>query len=100
MKLSTLNLINGVLGLWVILIILLGFSSTLNQILLFLTGAAIAVCGFRAASLAKGEHKYPESEIMPASPAGGPASASTESVPSNRSETSLEAEDFPKESEL
>ncbi len=66
------NWLSGILGLWLILVVLLGFSSTLNQIFFILTGLAITVLSFWSASKIKPFPKNSESEIIPASPAGGP----------------------------
>ncbi len=57
--------LSGILGLWLILIVLSGFSSTLNQIFFILTGLAIAVLSFWSASKIKPFPKNSESEIIP-----------------------------------
>lgn len=50
MKTSTLNWISGFLGIWIIVVVFLGFSSTLSRIFLVVTGLAVAVLGFLSAS--------------------------------------------------
>ena len=67
-KTSTLNWISGVLGIWLIIVVFLGFSSTLSRIFFVITGLAIAVLGFLSASRQKqeansGQDHY--SEIRP-----------------------------------
>lgn len=59
------NWINGILGLWLILIVFLGFSSTLTRILLIISGLAIAVFGFWAGAVSKPLPKNSEAEIKP-----------------------------------
>ena len=44
------NWVNGILGLWVILMAFLGFSASMSRILLIIFGLVIAVLGFWAAS--------------------------------------------------
>ena len=44
------NWVNGILGLWVILMAFLGFSASMSRILLIISGLVIAVLGFWAAS--------------------------------------------------
>ncbi|MDP3052223.1 MAG: hypothetical protein Q8N42_01815 [bacterium] len=70
------NWLSGILGLWLILVVLLGFSSTLNQIFFILTGLAITVLSFWSASKIKPFPKNSESEIIPASLASLDASRS------------------------
>ncbi len=65
MKLSTINWLNGVLGLWVVLIAFLGFSSTLNKILLVITGGVIAFYSFKMASSFKSDERVSETDIIP-----------------------------------
>ena len=70
--------LSGILGIWLILIVFLGFSSTLMKFFLILTGLALAVFGFWTSSLTKSffknSEKNSESEIMPSSTAGRPDS--------------------------
>lgn len=71
------NILSGILGLWIILLVFLGFSSTLTTFFLIVTGLGIAGLGFWSASLIKPVPKNPpESEISPTSPASPPASPS------------------------
>lgn len=48
-KISTLNWISGILGVWLIVVVFLGFSSTLNRFFFVATGLVVAVLGFFAA---------------------------------------------------
>lgn len=45
------NWVNGILGLWVILMNFLGFPATISKIILILTGLVIAVLAFWSASV-------------------------------------------------
>lgn len=68
MKISTLNWISGFLGIWLIVIVFLGFSSTLSRIFFVVTGLAVAVLGFLSASrqsLEAGSNPDHYSEIRP-----------------------------------
>ncbi len=71
------NWINIILGFWLILIAFLGFSSTLNSIILTLTGLAIIFFSFRLAGFINLHRKRPESEIMPERPNQNNQSASS-----------------------
>jgi len=65
----------GILGLWIVLVVLLGFSSTLAAFFLIVSGLAIAFFSFRLAPFIKIPPKQNDSEILPASPSaslGGP----------------------------
>lgn len=59
----------GILGLWIILLVFLGFSSTLTSFFLIVSGLAIAGLGFWVSSLIKpffeNSGKISESEIRP-----------------------------------
>ena len=57
--------LSGILGFWLILVVVLGFSSTLNRIFFVITGLAIAVLSFWSASAHKPVPKNHESEIIP-----------------------------------
>lgn len=63
------NIISGILGLWIILVVILGFSSSLSGFFLIVSGLAIATLGFWTASLTKQFLKKSgqpnQSEIMP-----------------------------------
>ncbi len=60
---------SGILGLWVILLAFLNFSSTLTTFFLIATGAALAVLNFWMLSLIKvPKRRYPDSEILPPAP--------------------------------
>lgn len=60
------GIFSGILGLWIILLVFLGFSSTLTAFFLVATGLAVAILGFWSASLIKPAPKIPpESEISP-----------------------------------
>jgi hypothetical protein len=75
------NWLSGILGLWIILLVFLGFSSTLTGFFLVVSGLALAGLGFWSASLTKPPPKsHPESEILPESPAGGPDLPEDDSV--------------------
>ena len=57
---------SGILGLWVILLVFLDFSSTLTTFFLIATGAALAALNFWLLSLVKTpEQQHPDSEIFP-----------------------------------
>ncbi len=58
-----------ILGLWVILLAFLGFSSTLTTLFLIATGAALVALNFWLLSLVKTpERQHPDSEILPPAP--------------------------------
>ncbi len=60
---------SGILGLWVILLAFLDFSSTLTTFFLIATGAALAALNFWLLSLIKTpERQHPDSEILPPAP--------------------------------
>ena len=59
--------LSGILGFWLILVVVFGFSSTLNRIFFIITGIAIAVLSFWSASRCKPVPKNHESEIVPPS---------------------------------
>ncbi len=56
------NLLSGVLGLWIILVVILGFSSTLSGFFLIVSGLGIAVLGFWTAYLTKPARNASRSE--------------------------------------
>ncbi len=57
---------SGILGLWVILLAFLDFSSTLTMFFLDATGAVLAALNFWLLSLVKTpERQHPDSEILP-----------------------------------
>ena len=57
---------SGILGLWVILLAFLDFSSTLTTFFLIATGAVLAALNFWLLSLIKTpERQHPDSEILP-----------------------------------
>ncbi len=57
---------SGILGLWVILLAFLDFSSTLTTFFLVITGAVLAVLNFWLLSFIKTpERQHPDSEILP-----------------------------------
>lgn len=72
------NWVCGILGLWIVLVVFLGFSSTLTNFFLIVSGLAIVALGFWTSSLTKpffkNSGKNSESEIMPASTADRPVS--------------------------
>lgn len=49
------NLVSGILGLWVVLVVFLDFSSTMTRFFLILMGAAVALFSFWALRLVKRE---------------------------------------------
>lgn len=59
------NWLSGILSLWLVFVVFLGFSSTLMKASLVIVGLALAVFGFWSASLTKPPPKNPESEIAP-----------------------------------
>ena len=59
------NWLSGILGLWLIVVVLLGFSSTLNKVFFFLTGFGVAVLSFWSASQRSPISSASESEIIP-----------------------------------
>lgn len=67
MKTSTLNWLSGILGLWLILVVFLGFSSTLNRVFFVATGLMVAILNFWSVSRAKPFFLPPprDSEIRP-----------------------------------
>jgi hypothetical protein len=69
MKPSTLNLISGILGIWIILVVVLGFSSTLSNFFLILSGAAVAFLSYRIKpfleSSLESRSRQNDSEISP-----------------------------------
>jgi len=61
--------ISGILGLWVILLAFLDFSSTLTTFFLIITGAVLAALNFWLLSLIKiPQGQHPDSEILPPLP--------------------------------
>jgi len=59
------NWFSGILGLWIILLAFLDFSSTLTAFFLVASGLILAGLGFWSASLTKPPPKNPEAEIIP-----------------------------------
>ncbi len=60
---------SGILGIWIILLAFLDFSSTLTTFFLIATGVAVAVLNFWLLSLIKIPQKqHPDSEILPPAP--------------------------------
>ncbi len=60
---------SGILGLWVILLAFLDFSSTLTTFFLVITGAVLAALNFWLLSFIKTpERRHPDSEILPSVP--------------------------------
>ncbi len=70
------NWICGILGLWIVLVVFLGFSSTLTAFFLIVSGLAIAALSFWLASLIKMPTKHNDSEILPSIEASQPSSES------------------------
>ena len=61
--------ISVILGLWLILLAFLDFSSTLTTFFLVATGAALAILNFWLLSLIKTpQAQHPDSEIFPPAP--------------------------------
>ncbi len=57
---------SGILGIWIILLAFLDFSSTLTTFFLVATGVTLAALNFWMLSLIKApERQYPDSEILP-----------------------------------
>jgi hypothetical protein len=54
------NTLSGILGLWIILVVILGFSSTLRGFFLIVSGLLIALLGFWSNSLMKSSFENPE----------------------------------------
>ncbi len=102
---------SGILGIWLILVVFLGFSSTLMKFFLILTGLALAFFGFWTFSLTKpffkDSGKNSESEIMPPSPAspnrgepaGGPPSQDQGEIIPSRNASHNDAGGPPEEGE-
>ncbi len=60
---------SGILGIWIILLAFLDFSSTLTTFFLVATGAALAALNFWLLSFVKTpERRHPDSEILPPAP--------------------------------
>lgn len=57
--------LSGVLGLWLVVVVFFGFSSTLNRFFLVVTGVAIAFLSFWSASRLKSFFSPSDSEIRP-----------------------------------
>ncbi len=58
------NLVSGILGLWLVLVVFLDFSSTMTRFFLVLAGVAVAFFSFWALKLVKqARAKSSESEI-------------------------------------
>ena len=61
--------ISGILGLWVILLAFLDFSSTLTMFFLIATGTVLAVINFWMLTLIKApQRRHPDFEILPPEP--------------------------------
>jgi len=60
------NLVSGILGLWLVLVIFLDFSSTMTRFFLILTGLAVALFSFWALRIVKraqaGQFPLPENK--------------------------------------
>lgn len=65
MKPSTSNLISGILGIWIIFVVVLDFSSTLSNFFLILSGAAVAFLSYRVKPFLKSSPRQNDSEIFP-----------------------------------
>ncbi len=59
------NLVSGILGLWLVLVVFLDFSSTMAGFFLILTGLAVAFFSFWALRIVKRAQAERESEIFP-----------------------------------
>jgi len=71
----------GILGLWIVLVVFLGFSSTLTNFFLIISGLAIAFFSFRLAPFIKIPPKRNDSEILPSEDISQASSESSESEP-------------------
>lgn len=60
-----IGIFSGIMGIWLILVVFLGFSSTLSKILLVITGFFLGIFGFWSASRSQPLWKNSESEIIP-----------------------------------
>ncbi len=74
----------GILGLWIVLVVFLGFSSTLTAFFLIVSGLSIAALSFWLKSLIKISPKHDDSEILPPEEA---TQAPSESDPEPESES-------------
>ncbi len=69
----------GILGLWIVLIVFLGFSSTLTAFFLIVSGLSIAALSFWLKPFIKIPPKQNDSEILPLEEAPPASSESEES---------------------
>lgn len=69
----------GILGFWIVLVVFLGFSSTLTSFFLIVSGLSIAALSFRLAPFIKIPPKRNDSEILPPEEASPAPSESEES---------------------
>jgi len=63
MKPSTLNLISGILGIWIVFVVVLDFSSTLTNFFLILSGAAVVFLSYRIKPFLESDPRQNDSEI-------------------------------------
>ncbi len=69
----------GILGLWIVLVVFLGFSSTLTAFFLIVSGLSIAALSFWLKPFIKIPPKQNDSEILPSEDVSQAPSESSES---------------------